>query len=219
MSGIKLSYLGSPVRYDSEWLYYFENEIIIPALEISGGMQAECDIALPVMLVSGELAADGIITIPAMAISGKMQDAINGSLRIHAVSVGGEIVVSAQLDGAVEIPAVSVAGDMQAEGSIILEAMRIYGQLTQYGVITGVIAVPTIGIAGSAITVHPVHGAFSIPALSIFGVMAQSGGSELSGTVQLPQVQVLGLLSPYQDHSFGSETDAALKFKASRRLI
>lgn len=182
-------------------------------------MAAECDIIMPTISVQGGFASLGSVQIPILTINGRMRDSIYGLVLLYSIIIDGDITVTARIDGLIVIQSFFVSGDMQSEGSLTIEAMRIDGMVTQYGVITGSIVAPSIGIIGSASAAQFSSGSISLPALLLFGVMVQSGRVELSGDVSLPQVRVLGSMSTYQDHSFGSETDSVLRYSATRRRI
>ena len=181
--------------------------------------EIDADISLHCISVSGTMGAHGSLTLPLLTISGKMQDVINGEIRLWGFQVDGEIGVSAKIDADMTLPMLTVAGDMQAEGLVVLHAMRIAGFLQTQGIVNAELSLPALRIAGGVDVLGAVTGEIALPLIQVAGKLTQDSSARITGSATLPALRIDGVLISTGEHSYGSETDATLRYDAARRHI
>ena len=179
----------------------------------------DADISMHCLTIAGTMGAHGSLTLPLLTIAGKMQDAIDGEIRLWGLQVDGEIGVSAKIDADVVLPMLAISGAMQAEGSIILHTLRIAGFVQSQGVVTGGLTIPVLRVSGNVNVLGVVNGDIELPLVQVSGALVQDASARIEGSLTIPAIHIAGVLVGMGEHSYGSETDATLRYDAARRHI
>lgn len=215
---VKLHYLGDPITFNGEHLYYFTSGIVLPAVQVAGSMAMLGEIQIPAIGMSGYFATDGAFSLPIISIYGKTRDVINGAIRLHGVQIDGEIGVSSRIDAGIALPLLTLSGGMQAEGDVRLCLLAISGAMQHEGRIDGGVTLHGVEVSGLMAVTTWMTGSIEILPLSVGGGVTATGAI-VTGAVSLRPLTILGAMSGLESHDFGTETDRVLRHAPSRRRI